>query len=1687
MLSGRIPQAFRALKPAYFLLILLAVNPLSELAAATFSVVNTNDSGAGSFRQSLNNANTNSGSHSIFFQIPGNGPFSIRPATPLPGISNVVFIDGTSQSNYAGLPLIELNGSNAGSGANGLHLLSSNCTIRGLAINRFLGDGICIEGTGGNTIQANFIGTGVYGTNALGNGYAPNSLGGISVLSPNNLIGGLDLTNRNLISGNMVNGIYLRHVNAVGNIIQGNLIGTDIGGTSRLPNFTNGIVLLNAASNLIGGTVAGARNLISGNGQSGIYFFDNANYNVVQGNFIGVNTTGTAALSNAADGITFAASVVGPKYNLIGGNTNAARNLISGNGGRGVVLSSPSTLGNLIAGNYIGTSSNGLVAISNAFNGVEMLNSASNSIGGSTAAAGNLISGNGLAGVKIGNLSGSGHIVQNNLIGTDATGTNALPNNLYGIIMFGVTGNQIGPSNVISGNKLSGVLVSSNATANIIQGNLIGPDRTGLRRLGNTLSGVQIESPSNTIGGLTASARNVISGNTNNGIYLIGPTGSNTLVQGNFIGTDINGTAALANSIAGIYVTASPGNTIGGLTPTARNIISGNANQGIYLVNNATTGNLIQGNYIGTDLTGSAGIANGSGYVPLAPFEVAGGVDIDGAPGNTIGGTNSGAGNLISANWRDAIAIGGTGASNNVIQGNLIGVKIDGVSPLGNEWASVEIRSAGGGGGTIIGGITPGAANIIANTRQSDFDGVRIRSGPGNQGILIRGNSIFGNNASSLSLGIDLDLNGVTANDGCDTDTGANQLQNFPLLTGSLTTGGVTRVSGTLNSIASRTYQLDFYANTATNVSGYGEGQFYLGSTNVITDGSCNGSFTFIVPAASVPGQFITATATDATNNTSEFSAAVTVNAPTISVQPVSRLAPPGTNVTFSVTAAGTGTLSYQWRTNGVPRTGATASSLVLIGVSTNDSLNYDVIITNTFGAVTSSVATLAVGFAPAITQSPLTQTNLAGTNVTLTVAASGTAPLAYQWRTNGIPRAGATASALVLNSVTTNDALNYDAIVTNIFGAATSSVATLVVVAAPAIVQQPQSQTNIAGTTAIFSVTASGTAPLAYQWRTNGIPRVGATNATLTLSSVATNDALNYDIIVTNLYGAATSSVATLTVNQAPVITQSPQSQTNVAGSTAVFSVNAGGTAPLRYQWRTNGVPRPGATNTSLTLSSVTLADALNYDVVVTNNFGAATSAVAALTVINYTPTLTTISSNGVPTNRINLILLAEGYRTNELTQFLVDAANVASNLLATPPFDEYRNYFNTYAISVASTDSGSDHYTPSVSLKNTYFNSSYDSYNLPQLVTIPPNDRDANPANGTAKIQNLLTNAAVYLNQPWATTLLPRITPTNRLVILVVNDPSYGGSGQPPEETNPLPIAVTSLGTSGGVAALDIIAHESGHTLADLADEYSTTFPGHVPTEHANATTQTNFNLIPWKSWINNGVPLPTPDTVEYSGFVGLFAGAQYQTNGWYRPKRDCKMNHLGVPFCEVCSEAIVRAINRKVRLLETYTPATNNNSLTASTDPAIPFTVTPLQPTTHSLNLQWFTNGVAVPGATATTYLFNPLRFTNGPATLQVRGIDATPLVRTDPGNVLSNAVSWNVNIALTRLQLVTPRWLTNGQFTFAITGAAPYGYVVQATTNFLQWTPIATNPPLNGGLNFTNAAGFPHRFFRTIYAP
>jgi len=633
----------------------------------SFVVTNVNNHGSGSLREAITNANATPGTDTITFNIPSAGVKTISLLTALPEITESVIIDATTQPGYQGTPIVELDGLGLNSG-NGLVIKANGTTVRGLAIGRFNNAGILLSGSNNNVIQANFIGLAADGTTARAN--------------------------------------------------------------------SRGILLVsNSSNNVIGGTTAAARNIISGN-QSGIELSGNAN--IVQGNFIGTNAAGTAVPSNGSTGTQTQ--------------------------GIGVSINSSQFTDNLI--------------------------------GGTAAGAGNLISGNS-TGISIG---GNKTTVQGNLIGTDVTGTSKLPN-----------------------------IVGVGASAN------------------NVL-----------VGGVTSGARNIISGNSNIGVNI---RGTGNRVQGNYIGTDITGTLALGNTDIG--VSASDDALIGGTTPEARNIISAsgssgsNTNGNIVLVN-SFSGNppvpaTVQGNYIGTDVSGTRGLGGTAPGITILTNN------------NVIGGTAAGARNIISGN-SIGIQLGlffSGGLTGNIIKGNYIGLNAAGTGPVPNTQQGITIADS--------------ANNIIGSTESEAGNKIAFNGGPGitltgGVGNVVRGNSIFSNNG----LGIDLTVNsvtGVTPNDATDADSGPNNLQNFPVITTVLSSANSTTIQGSLKSIPLTTFQIDFYSNAAVDPSGNGEGAQFFNTTPVTTDANGDATINVTFSTGLPSGRVITSTATDPNGNTSEFSA----------------------------------------------------------------------------------------------------------------------------------------------------------------------------------------------------------------------------------------------------------------------------------------------------------------------------------------------------------------------------------------------------------------------------------------------------------------------------------------------------------------------------------------------------------------------------------------------------------------------------------------------------------------------------------------------------------------------------------------------------------------------------------------------------------------------------------------------
>lgn len=972
------------------LVVLLSWLTVSSLRAATFLVTSTNDSGSGTLRQAILDANALAGTDRIHFSLTRPG-LTISVATPLPAILDPLIVDGTTQPGVGTEPVVELNGRSAGPGAIGLQLRSGGGQVRGLIITRFSRDGILISGPGSNGIYGCFIGVDAAGTPDIGNG-----LNGINITnSPGNILGGASATERNLISGNKQHGILIQAAASAGNQILGNVIGLKLSGSRRVDNGGNGVMVMSAPSNHIGGILEGHRNVISGNSQSGIRIEGaTSTGNRVIGNLIGTDPAGLVDIGNLQQGVL----LLNAPANEVGSAEAGGGNLISGNKQAGVRIEGAGSQMNRVFGNAIGLALDGVSALGNAFEGINLLNNASsNHLGGVNPGEANRVAFNGADGLwlqsgsnnvargnsihsnlglgidlgpdgKLNNDAGDGDVganflqnypqilvASNSAAGLWVAGTlNSRSNTVYLIDFYsnaqsdpstngeaqfylGSTSVSTGPD----GNASFGLLLqvargrwisasatdpngntsefspcrravstlppsiltvtTTSSTGNgslrqaILDNNLVVAEGPGEIRFAipgtgpfkispNTPLPLLIEpalidgfsqpgarpdgpSPGNDaviliqIDGAAAASgvdgfRLVTPGNRLRGLSITRfsgdgveiATNGNQVVEGCFIGLDPDGVTTAGNSQNGIHVNGTSGNRLGGDQTGQGNLISGNGLHGILIFGGGAQLNQVLGNQVGTDRSGTLERGNNQD-----------GVNINNAPKNLIGGAGSGASNLLSGNRGDGVELAGNGTTNTVIQGNRIGVDEAGEQSLGNAQNGIAVT--GNARINSIGGLEPGAGNRIGFNGAA---GINLASGTNNAVIA---NSIH----SNAGLGIDVGPSGITANDPSDGDVGANQLQNYPLITSATLRSGVTAVSGILKSRPSTPYQVSVYASQSCDPSGNGEGRQFLGVLSVNTDVTGSSLFEGQL-SAEATGRYLTCTATDPAGNTSEFS-----------------------------------------------------------------------------------------------------------------------------------------------------------------------------------------------------------------------------------------------------------------------------------------------------------------------------------------------------------------------------------------------------------------------------------------------------------------------------------------------------------------------------------------------------------------------------------------------------------------------------------------------------------------------------------------------------------------------------------------------------------------------------------------------------------------------------------------------
>jgi len=458
---------------------------------------------------------------------------------------------------------------------------------------------------------------------------------------------------------------------------------------------------------------------------------------------------------------------------------------------------------------------------------------------------------------------------------------------------------------------------------------------------------------------------------------------------------------------------------------------------------------------------------------------------------------------------------------------------------------------------------------------------------------------------------------------------------------------------------------------------------------------------------------------------------------PTILQQPQSQVSSPGGTATFSVLTTGT-QLTYQWRFNGTNLPGATNASLTLTNLQNANIGPYSVVIFDYFTPAVSANAFLVIS-APAFTLHPQGATNYIGSTATFNVAASGDAPLVFQWRKNGTNIANATNTSLVLPNLQLTNSGNFDAVVSNPAASATSAVAVLKVILPLVITQQPTNAVVNPGTNVNFSVNASGQGPLTYQWLFNGLSiadNVSATTSNLTLANVQlTNNGL-YSAVIRDDYSTTNTTNASLIVKVRPIITQQPVGVTVAAGGTANISVTASGTLPMGFRWRKGIATMANANftnvpfNTSvLSITNVQASDATNYAVAVTNIVGApltGLSSNAYLTVV-FPPTNQIASSGSNATFNVSAaghVPLSIFYQWQFNGVDIAGETNNSLNLLNVQPTNA-----GTYGVVVTVTN------TPAAALAiaPATFTAGL-TVLVPPQITIQPVDQIVNPGSTAA-----------------------------------------------------------------------------------------------------------------------------------------------------------------------------------------------------------------------------------------------------------------------------------------------------------------------------------------------------------------
>jgi hypothetical protein len=851
---------------------------------------------------------------------------------------------------------------------------------------------------------------------------------------------------------------------------------------------------------------------------------------------------------------------------------------------------------------------------------------------------------------------------------------------------------------------------------------------------------------------------------------------------------------------------------------------------------------------------------------------------------------------------------------------------------------------------------------------------------------------------------------------------------------------------------------------------------------------------------------------------------------PTITTQPQSQGVAKGQDASFSVVPSGTTPFTYQWYFNGSKAGGKDSlSTLTLSSVDMGKAGNYTVVVVNPAGSVTSAVATLTVYILPGIQTQPQNQTVLQGAKVSFSVVTNnnGTPPFSYQWNINGTNSidgpsiSGSTNATLTLSNVQSAQAGNVFVVITNNAGSITSSVVTLTVNVPATITNQPQSQTVLQGKSASFSVGAMGTATLKYQWYCNGSSLSGATSqsTTLALSSVTTNNAGSYTVVVNNNYGSATSAVATLTVALPVAVANRPQSQTVTQGLNATFSVVPGGTPPFSYQWQYSGQNIPGATNTTLLVTNVQPNQAGNYQVTVANPWSAVTSAPAFLTVVlppgSDRPTMQGLVAHLT----FDADLTDSSGRGNHAAA--VGSPNFVPGFIGTQAFNPFtQNGTNNYAtfgtpsdLSFGATNdfsiafwarlptnawSGSSYFEPPF-----ICNKDFSTYaNVGWTLAAGPGGRfEWNYSEGSAS--NYFGPGGTFGNPVWHH-LAVTFHRGGSAIAYVDGVPVSTNSIAPGGRTidTGLPTNIGNDGTGSYPAAYGYFTNvfgipTNGPAMDDLGIWRRALLPAEIGAIYNAGLAGQDLSTVTTANLTTSVLPRITQQPVNSEALSGSAATFSISVSG--SAPFGCQWFRNGIPITGANGASLTLPNAQPAQAGSYYVVLTNSAAgltsavatLTVNEPPSITaqpqgqalaagqcasFSV--VASGTAPLSYQWSLNGMALPGATGSTLTLNRVQTTDaGSYTVVVTNI---------AGPVTSAAATLTVTNPAIALALSSPGATTPAGFTFQFSVPVGLTYTILASTNLQDWTPISTNIALTGNVVFTDtdATNYSTRLYRVM---